>query len=571
MENMAWIILILHLFPFCANGAISGQVVSVNDQPAKSLRSVAVAAHRVPVDPLTQVELPLNQQDIYSNRYLAGSVLCDADGTFTLDSALLNTSFHKFVVVVYETATDDRVLDLAQLPAVGWYHDSSTNWLSTVPDNTRGLEIRINAINSFEDVLGKRVLGGHMELVNDFPVLRLNGTADQRGYAHGCLLGKHIVQHFRFFTLEWQTHNISQYENEIVPYVKNTFVDPPAYLSELKGVLRGMEQCGDSTFIPELNRSLQFVDLMYLNVYGTFPEFKPRPNPRKGSRGCSQLAAWGAQTADGHTAVGRNMDGENDFRKITVLNVVMFAVDARAEGNGRYWHVFWPGFVTTASGMNEDGIHVMMNDGSSSPDGPIAYNVTADGWVQREILARARTLQDIPSIMSTYKSTQGGVCGNGCNLMFAQAHTAGNEISTNTPTAMVYEGDRLNGVFRQPNQAPPFSPKGTSIMVTNHYLIYGYSPLKPLDNFGEQVYFSSLWRYAAGSNKLNYWDSSGTLIGFAEMVDFLQAVNHGTTEHSVITFPNTGDFAIAVADMRTGGWFAPFMNFTRFKWVDLFR
>jgi hypothetical protein len=49
------------------------------------------------------------------------------------------------------------------------------------------------------------------------------------------------------------------------------------------------------------------------------------------------------------------MDGENDFRKSTVLQLVVFAIEPPPPLM-KYAHVFWPGMVGTASGLNEAGV-----------------------------------------------------------------------------------------------------------------------------------------------------------------------------------------------------------------------
>ena len=58
-------------------------------------------------------------------------------------------------------------------------------------------------------------------------------------------------------------------------------------------------------------------------------------------------------------------------------------------------------------------------------------------------------------------------------------------------------------------------------MITNHFLKYGLDPLNPLNNFGHEVYFSSLWRYAAGSEMINSLNHYDTKYGKGELVRLL--------------------------------------------------
>ena len=132
---------------------------------------------------------------------------------------------------------------------------------------------------------------------------------------------------------------------------------------------------------------------------------------------------------------------------------------------------------------------------------------------------------------------------------------------------MVYEGDRLGGVFRLPGRWP-FPPVG--IMATNHFKQYGYDALRPRENFGYDVYFSSVWRYEAGKNMVTALAGIGRAFGTAEVVRLLQATTHATTEHSIVTRPDALELDLAVADARPGGWHAPYLNWTTYKLLELF-
>ena len=67
-------------------------------------------------------------------------------------------------------------------------------------------------------------------------------------------------------------------------------------------------------------------------------------------------------------------------------------------------------------------VHVMDNDGPSqplSPHAPFAANATSDGWTQRSVLARARSMADAQSVVAAYAASTGGTCIAGCNIMIA--------------------------------------------------------------------------------------------------------------------------------------------------------
>jgi hypothetical protein len=153
-----------------------------------------------------------------------------------------------------------------------------------------------------------------------------------------------------------------------------------------------MRTCNHSLLVPELARDFGVDDLLYLNTYGTYTEWSHDStsgtgrlgNPlRQRRKACTQVTAWGEASSDGATIAGRNMDGENDFRKSTVLHLVLFAIEPQAPLM-RYAHVFWPGMVGTASGLNEAGVSALAHDGGCS--GGCGGGVSGGGFVHNDVL-----------------------------------------------------------------------------------------------------------------------------------------------------------------------------------------
>jgi hypothetical protein len=518
---------------------------------------------------------------------------------------------------------------------------------------------------------------GSLRRVRGQAVLSLSGSAAQRGAAHGYLLGGAILSFFRHFTLAETTASGADYEARVLPFVRAAYdwraaaegghmgeywEEATALVGAMGGkaaavaaaAVSGGSGATSLQWLPELGRNFSVWDLLYLNDYGSFPENghavdpgagqgqqqqgqPPPPPPPPPRRACTQFAFWGADTAgtdvDGGTVVGRNMDGENDVRRLTVSHLLLHAVapapvlDGGGHGNSssssssssssakatplsRYVHAFWPGFLGAASGLNERGIHCMMNDGQGHPEaGDAAAGLTQGVWTQRELLARAASLADVAPLIAARAGDRGGTFGSDANLMLAEPSKNVTRTRTRTsareeeedekgeegddaPHALVYEGDRLGGALRLPGEYP-WPPRG--IMVSNHFHKYGYDGLAPLQNFGYRVYFSSLWRYEAGQNLVQAWsdtamagqgqqggggggDSGGGGggaggafgIGTAQMVRLLQTVTHASTEHSLITRPDAMEIDLAVASAVAGGWHAPYLRWTTFQFEELF-
>lgn len=98
----------------------------------------------------------------------------------------------------------------------------------------------------------------------------------------------------------------------------------------------------------------------------------------------------------------------------------------------------------------------MTNGGRFNPHGAVARNVTPDGWLQREILATSSTLKDIPSLMSSYRTDQGGVCSPSC--IFVHAQPSSSLPLSSSDAAWVFESDRSNGVYRRPSDVLFYHP-----------------------------------------------------------------------------------------------------------------
>lgn len=230
---------------------------------------------------------------------------------------------------------------------------------------------------------------GLLHRIHGYTVLRLQGTNFERGYAHGLLLAQQILLFFRLVTLVEFTDSRSHYDGTVVPFVLHAYNYSKGFSNAIDGVMAGIAGSEADPWVPELNRNFSRNDLLALNVYGAWPSEVQGQSRRKGRR-CSQFVAWGSQTAGtdvaSGTITGRNMDGEIDFRRITVTSFLIFAETPSAAEDGdnaaRYVHFMWPGFVGSSSGFNERGIYVMMNDGMSTPNGPQMSGSTADDWAQ---------------------------------------------------------------------------------------------------------------------------------------------------------------------------------------------
>jgi len=472
-----------------------------------------------------------------------------------------------YVLLAFMDLDGDGRLDYHPAEPLGWYASEAGGWLGRVEatadaGTTADITLRKPTPFPTED---RRVEHGSLRWMKGLPVLQLSGTAEERGYAHGLLVGEQIKDFFEFYVLEDSWRSARRYQDEFVPFLESHFDYDPEYLLEVDAVVAGMEASGMDMRVEWLGRPFERVDLLAINAYIERRAAQPSPPT---SSSCSQFAFWGPATegseVDGGLVAGRNMDGEVDLRKVTVSHFLLFAVDPSEPGRKRWVSTMWPGFVGTISGLNEDGLYSMENAGGTGP-GPVVDGLTPCSWIQRSILENAggeSTVASIQERIDAFRSAGGGAFGAGSIILWAVPYH-GQPVP-----AFVSEGDRFGTRLRGPEEAAPVSP--FNIMATNHYRVYGVDPDHPGRFFGKEFSFSSLWRYEAGMNTLEAWTRQGRPLGTQEMRQLLQNVAQGTTEYSVIFRANEMSLDVAVDDLATDLWDAPYQRWVTFHFEELF-
>ena len=107
-------------------------------------------------------------------------------------------------------------------------------------------------------------------------------------------------------------------------------------------------------------------------------------------------------------------------------------------------------------------------------------------------------------------------------------------------------------------------------MATNHYRLYGCNPDKPGQVFGKNVSFSSHWRYEVGMNTIEAWKRQNKKVYLADVKQLLKMVSHGSTEYSTIFLANQHKIMVAVDDLKTDLWDAPYQPWIEFQFDELF-
>ncbi len=392
-----------------------------------------------------------------------------------------------YSVLAYMDLDKDLQLDFKPIEPMGWSTSHPGAGYSPVDlskEDKANVDCLLRSPTPFpeKDIQTEH---GALRWINGLPVLQLQGTVEERGYAHGYLLGRQIIDFFEFYIIEDVWRSAKKYTDIFVPFLETNLRIPLELEKESQALIQGMKDSGIEMKVESLKRNFNQTDLLAINAY-----IERRAAFSVSPSSCTQFAFWGDFTQNtklqGGLVVARNMDGECDVRKVTVSHFLLFAVNPSEPGHKRWISFMWPGFMGTISGINEDGLYSMENAGGTGP-GQVVGNITPCSWIQRDILERGVPEMNPSKIlkeMNRFKCDGGGVTAPGSIILWAFPYQ-GQENA-----AFVYEGDRCGGKMRCPEDVRPVHPH--NIMASNHHKVYGFNPDQALTSFGREVSFSSL-------------------------------------------------------------------------------
>ena len=283
----------------------------------------------------------------------------------------------------------------------------------------------------------------------------------------------------------------------------------------------------------------------------------------------SSLVVWGDRTDNSELGRGlihgKNMDGENDLRKITVNDLLIVAVDPSESGLKRAVAVNWPGFIGMDMGMNESGLILAPHSAMSIPDWSTTKMLDND-LIYRETLQKTATPQEAWNYWKSMETIRVGG--------FNTAVSARSLDSLDYPS-LTFETDSYGGEARAPvfmDSKDPFS-----ILTTNTFYQYSGANAKAVSLVNG--YRSSLqaddYRYWAMLNLLDDSASMGKTIGTAEMIEILRAASRterydGITEYSFIGYPDAMKFALAKEDLEKKILEASYGTFVAYDFDEVF-
>jgi len=419
--------------------------------------------------------------------------------------------------------------------------------------------------------------GGSLKTIRGNKVLHLWGAPEERAYAHGYLAARQIVECFEYLLLEYYTGSVQLYEQGFLPFVRSRLATKKLYGNELEAMLQGMRARGADLTVRTLGREMTVDDLAALNSFTALPYYSRfrRDFSTRSSQVplCSAAVAWGARTQaselGGQLILGKNMDGENDLRKVSVNSLMLIAVEPDAgSGLKRYAGADWPGFLGTNNAMNQDGLVVASHASLTVPD-LTAVDFLGYTLIYRQTMERCANLAEARSLWEAMPITRVG--GWNTTMAAPQASAGG------VPCAGVYEADSYGGLMRWPGDFTP--PVGNDcLLVTNNF--FAYQGANPAAVAATHAYHAEVepgnYRYQAMLDLLDAYQEQGQSVGTSQMIQLMRSAAkskayQGINEYSFLAYPDSMHLALAKEDLVNKELDAAYGQYVHYHFDELFK
>lgn len=218
-------------------------------------------------------------------------------------------------------------------------------------------------------------LHGRVEDLGDgLKLLRTWGTPEERGYAHGFLLGEQIAEvGIAEFTARFSRRKPLL---ELARKSLDRLIDyPEDVAAEIAAVYRGLVDSGADRAMPAIGRDFDLVDLKVANALDVF-----------GLMGCSGVTVWGGRVDGGGVLTARNFDWPYTGRH--VLDGTILLVQ-HLPGGVATASVTWPGYVPIVTGISSEGVAAFLHVGSAR------FTLTPEPGSWPTAVAARRALEDL--------------------------------------------------------------------------------------------------------------------------------------------------------------------------------
>jgi predicted choloylglycine hydrolase len=289
------------------------------------------------------------------------------------------------------------------------------------------------------------VANGSLKLVDGVPVVRIWGTARERGTALGQLVKPQVEALYNHYLADHIASNGGE-----AFYLKAAEAFEPHLTETWREEIRGLADAIGRTY-EEVRLAQVFLDIWQ-------------------GQQCSCLAVSRERSASGEVVLARNLDflDRGVLHKLSILLIVKHS-DAEKKSGARDWIApSWPGMLGALSGMNSDGLSVctmvVSRPGDAVKEG-IPYTL-----LYRKVLEETATVDDAVATLKAAKRAASN------NLMIADAKGDAKvaEYTADQLATRTFDG----GVVAATNYFESKEMPGNSVIGKERYLaLRGYAKL----------------------------------------------------------------------------------------------
>lgn len=377
-------------------------------------------------------------------------------------------------------------------------------------------------------------VNGKLDKIGDITVLRVWGTPQEMGFAHGYLVGDGVLTY-----LAERIASVSPERRGAVDAAQTALAEaiqtPDESLVEIRGMFDGIKAAGgDVPTIKGLDRPLRLEDLIIANAADTLRAF-----------GCSGFTVWGDKAGEAGVITTRNFDfpvpGPETLKRQMILV-------RRPTGRRAVATITFPGYLGAVTGINEDGVCVFVHDGTGGRIRTPQGRYTPLGLVLKDLLesaGRARAHDRAESMLR-------GITPYPFSYMVRviTPRSAGRD-----KPVRVFQVDR-NGLGEN-------ATGKTTCITTNHYIARGLKPHVRANDWSKRRYDRLDKRVRATVTDRMAWESLRAVM--PESQEY-------ATLHSLVVYPERGELDLALATWRDGKVVAaPIRKPTRISFGWLFK
>jgi len=517
----------------------------------------------------------------YASQHVAAYATLAAPGTYRIQVPEPGD----YIIYAWKDTSDDGGIDHEDYrEPTGWYRTDDYLMPTSVNvgpgRDASGIDLALIAPTPYPDEelsISRGNGGGTLKQIKGYPVLHLRGTDEERAYAQGYLVGAQIRDWVEYVLVEFYARSPSLYENDLLPFIRNNFSANDPYIPVADAMLQGMQDSGTDMRIDALKRDVTRDDILAINSLYCLVHLRDaiedKETDEQSGIMCSNAVAWGNLTRNGELAggliLGKNMDGENDLRKVTVNTLLIVATEPEeGSGNLRVVGIDWPGFYGTYNAMNEEGLILVTHSSGSVPNFS-ATDLLEYSSLYMETLQRCRTIAEAETYWESRNMTRTGGWNTAVSVPY--------KSEPDGIPSVTFESDSYGMAVRRPGDIPPTGIP--AILTTNDFYVYaagGGMEAGATANGDQAPILPTHYRYIAMNDTLNRFISEGRSIGTAEMIEILQAASNttnycGITEYSYIGYPDTMSFAVAREDLDGKILDASYAKYTAFPFEEVFQ